>query len=134
MSLSRASIAVYMALVFASGAALGVFGNRYYVASSNVPTPLKGKGPGKRPSPEEFRQRYLDGMKKQLELTDAQVAKLSNIMDETRVLMDDLHKRQSPEQADIQRNQNEKIRAVFDASQRDKYDAMLKRKIGRAHV
>ncbi len=126
MTLSRSGIALYMGLVFASGAALGVFGNRYYTATS-APTPLKGKGQGKRPNPEEFRQRYLAGMQKQLLLTDDQVKKLDAIMDETRVMMDDMHKRQRPEQTEIQRGQNEKIRAVFDAIQREKYDDMLKR-------
>lgn len=128
MKLSRSSIALYMGLVFASGAALGVFGSRYYTAATAGPTPLKGKGgQGKRFSPEEFRQRYLAGMQKQLSLTDAQVKKLDDIMDETRVLMDEMHKRQRPEQENIQRSQNEKIRAVFDATQREKYDDMLKR-------
>jgi Spy/CpxP family protein refolding chaperone len=127
MKLSRAGIALYMGLVFASGAALGVFGNRYYTASTAVQPNAKGKGGGKRPSPEEFRQRYLAGMQKQLLLSDEQVKKLGNIMDETRVLMDTLHKRQQPEQAEIQRSQNEKIRAVFDNIQREKYDEMLKR-------
>jgi hypothetical protein len=131
MKLSRATIALYMGLVFASGAALGVFGNRYYAASTEQ-TNTKGKGNGKRPSPEEFRQRYLSGMKMQLLLSDEQVTKLGNIMDETRALMDDLHKRQQPEQAEIQRSQNEKIRAVFDTIQREKYDEMLKRMSERA--
>jgi Spy/CpxP family protein refolding chaperone len=126
MKLSRASIALYVGLVFASGAALGVFGDRYYAAST-AQTNVKGKGGGKRPSPEEFRQRYLAGMQKQLLLSDQQVTKLASIMDETRVLMDDMNKRQRPEQAQIQRSQNEKIRAVFDTLQREKYDDMLKR-------
>jgi Spy/CpxP family protein refolding chaperone len=127
MRQSRATIALYMGLVFASGAALGVFGNRYYTATTAAPAPLKGKGQGKRFNPEEFRQRYLAGMQKQLSLTDAQVKKLDDIMDETRVMMDDMHKRHRPEQEEIQRSQNEKIRAVFDAMQREKYDDMLKR-------
>lgn len=125
MNLSRGSIALYMGLVFASGAALGVFGDRYYAASTaqNI-----SKGKGRRmPSPDEFRKMYLSGMKKQLLLSDDQVAKLGNIMDETRTLMDDMHKRQRPEQDEIQRAQNEKIRAVFDNIQREKYDEMMKR-------
>ena len=125
MKLNRASIAVYMGLVFASGAALGVFGDRYYAASSAQST---NRGKGKRmPSPEEFRKMYLTGMQKQLLLSDDQVAKLGSIMDETRGLMDDMHKRQRPEQDEIQHAQNEKIRAIFDTIQREKYDATLKR-------
>jgi hypothetical protein len=126
MSSSRATIALYMGLVFASGAALGVYGNRYYEASTAQQD--AGKNKGKRnPSPEEFRKMYLSGMQKQLLLSDDQVSKLSNIMDETRSLLDEMHKRQRPEQQEIQRSQNEKIRAIFDNIQRDKYDEMLKR-------
>jgi Spy/CpxP family protein refolding chaperone len=123
MSSSRATIALYMGLVFASGAALGVFGDRYYAAEQT-----NGKGKGKRgPSPDEFRKMYLTGMQKQLLLSNDQVTKLSNIMDETRALLDDMHKRHKPEQQEIQRSQNEKIRALFDNIQREKYDEMMKR-------
>ncbi len=86
------------------------------------------KTKGKRgPSPEEFRKMYLTGMQKELLLSDDQVTKLNSIMDETRMLLDDMHKRQRPEQQEIQRSQGEKIRAVFDTIQREKYDEMLKR-------
>ncbi len=124
MKSSRATIALYMGLVFASGAALGVFGDRYYAASTAQNTRGKGK---RGPSPEEFRKMYLSGMQKQLLLSDEQVSKLSSLMDETRSLMDEMHKRNRPEQLEIQRSQNEKIRALFDNVQREKYDDMMKR-------
>jgi hypothetical protein len=124
MKLTRASISLYLALVFASGATVGVFGDRYYKASTEQ---NNNKGKGRRMSPEEFRRAYLDGMKKQLVLSDPQVTKLGNIMDETRVLMDDMHKRQQPEQEEIQHMQQEKIRSVFDELQRSKYDDMMKK-------
>jgi hypothetical protein len=47
-----------MALVFASGAALGVFGERYYVAREAEQN--KGKGTTRRGfNQEEFRKQYL---------------------------------------------------------------------------
>lgn len=124
MKLSRATIALYMGLVFASGAALGVFGDQYYSASKARDSKNRGK---RGPSPEEFRKLYLSGMQKQLLLSDEQVKKLSNVMDETRALLDEMHKRNRPEQLEIQRSQNEKIRALFDNVQREKYDEMMKR-------
>jgi Spy/CpxP family protein refolding chaperone len=124
VKLTRSTVALYMSLVFASGAALGVLGNRYYTATTARTIPTKGKRP---PSPDEFRRLYLNGMQKQLLLSDDQVKKLSSVMDETRTLMDQMHKRNLPEQIDIQRSQNEKIRALFDEVQRSKYDDMLKR-------
>lgn len=127
MKLSRASIALYIGLVFASGAALGVYGNQYY-AASKAKADNASKNRSKRPpTPEEFRKMYLAGMQKQLALSDEQVSKLSNLMDETRVLLDEMHKRHLPEQVEIQRSQNEKIRSLFDELQREKYDAMMKR-------
>ncbi len=62
MKLSRASIALYIGLVFLSGASLGAFGNRYYAAK----TAENGKGKGKRLSPDEFRKGFLGYMKKDL--------------------------------------------------------------------
>lgn len=124
MKLSRASIALYMFLVFASGAALGLFGNQYYTQQKAVEAAKNRKRP---PSPEEFRKSYLNGMRKQLLLSEEQIQKLSNIMDETRTLMDDMHKRNRPEELQIQKSQGEKIRGVFDPIQLEKYDAMLKR-------
>jgi Spy/CpxP family protein refolding chaperone len=126
MSSSRATIALYMGLVFASGAALGVYGDRYYEASTAQKDNNKNRGK-RGPSPEEFRKMYLNGMQKQLLLSNEQVTKLSSIMDETRALLDEMHKRHRPEQQEIQRSQNEKIRAVFDNIQREKYDDMMKR-------
>ena len=124
MKLSRATIALYMTLVFASGAVIGVFGNRYYQASIQT----TGRGKGKRPpSQEEFRNMYLANMQKQLLLSDEQVQKLSGIMDETRRLMNDLHQRQLPDQQEIQRTQTAKIRALMDAVQAEKFDALMKR-------
>jgi Spy/CpxP family protein refolding chaperone len=125
MKLSRASIALYIGLVFLSGAALGVFGDQYYAAKTAENANAKGKG--RRPSPEEFRKGFLGYMKKDLGATDDQLNKLNAVMDETRSLMDDLHKRQQPEEFEIQRSQQDKIRALLTPEQRDKYDATMKR-------
>jgi hypothetical protein len=126
MKLSRASVALYLAIVFASGAALGVFGERYYAASqaASYADASKAKRP---PSPEEFRRNYLKNMRERLLLSDEQVERLSAILDETRMLMEELHKRQLPEQRRIQEAQNAKIRALFDPVQLEKYDEMMKR-------
>ena len=130
MSLSRKTVGLYMALVFASGAAIGVFGNRYYEASQQSNAPQnKGKRP---PSPDEFRKMYLTNMREKLLLSEEQVQKLTAILDETRTQMNDLHKRQLPAQQEIQKQQQDKIRALMDSVQLEKYDAMMKRLADRA--
>ncbi len=119
---------MYLALVFASGTTLGWFGNRYYAAreaaTSNGQTKARY---GRSFNPDEFRKQYLAGMKKQLSLSDDQIEKLSDILDETRSLMNELQKRQLPEQFEIQNAQQKKIRALFNEDQLQKYDQMLER-------
>ena len=56
MNFSRKTIALYVGLVFVSGAVLGVFGDRLYT----VTTVTKAKNA--KPSPEEFRRGYLGFM------------------------------------------------------------------------
>ncbi|MEP6963074.1 MAG: hypothetical protein ABI995_13425 [Acidobacteriota bacterium] len=124
MKFSRSTIALYMGLVFVSGAALGVFGDRYYDATSSSNNRNRGK---RAPSPEDFRKMYLNDMQKKLSLSTEQVTKLSSIMDETRSLLDEVHKRAVPERQEINRSQNEKVRALFDPFQRQKYDEMVQR-------
>ena len=126
MKISRAAIALYMALVLVSGAALGVFGQRYY-ESITTETKQKGnKGGNRRPTPEEFQRGAISYMHKRLNLNDEQVTKLGVIMDGARAAMDDVMRRTMPEQAAIGAEQTEKIRALLTTDQRAEYEKMLK--------
>ena len=78
MNFSRKRIALYVGLVFVSGAVLGVFGDRLYT----VTTVTKAKNA--KPSPEEFRRGYTGFLQKRLGLSEQQVIKLGLIFDETR--------------------------------------------------
>jgi len=120
MNFSRKTIALYVGLVFASGAVLGVFGDRLYT----VTTVTKAKNA--KPSPEEFRRGYLGFMQKRLTLTDTQVTKLGLILDETRARMNEVHERTIPEQQEIQKSQSEKIRALLTPAQQTEYDIVVK--------
>ena len=125
MKISRGAIALYMALVLVSGAALGVFGQRYYDSVTTV-TRLKGNKSGRRPTPEEFQHGAISYMQKRLSLSDDQVTKLGVIMDGARAAMDDVMRRTMPEQAAIGAEQTEKIRALLTNDQRAEYEKMLK--------
>ena len=120
MKLSRPAILLYMSLVFASGAVLGVFGERAY----NVSAIAKAKAA--KPSPEQYRRDYIEFMHKRLSLTDSQVTRLGLIFDETRALMNEIHERAIPEQQNIRRSQTEKIRAILNPEQQPEYDRLLK--------
>ena len=122
MNFSRKSIALYVGLVFVSGAVLGVFGDRLYTVTTVA---SKGKNAPK-PSPEEFRRGYLGFMQKRLSLTDPQVTRLGLILDETRARMNEVHERTIPEQQEIQKSQSEKIRALLTPAQQSQYDIVIK--------
>jgi len=120
MNFSRKTIALYVGLVFVSGAVLGVFGDRLYT----VTTVTKAKNA--KPSPEEFRRGYLGFMQKRLNLTEPQVTQLGLILDETRARMNEVHERTVPEQQEIQKTQSDKIRALLTPAQQSEYDVVVK--------
>jgi len=120
MNFSRKTIALYVGLVFVSGAALGVFADHLYTVST-VTTAKNAK-----PSPEEFRRGYLGFMQKRLSLTDSQVSQLGLILDETRARMNELHERTVPEQQEIQKAQSDKIRGLLTPGQLSEYDVVIK--------
>lgn len=120
MNFSRKSIALYVGLVFVSGAVLGVFGDRLYT----VTTVTKAKNA--RPTPEEFRRGYLAVMQKRLGLNDQQVTSLGLILDETRARMNEINQRTIPEQKEIQKTQTAKIRALLTPAQQAEYEVLLK--------
>jgi Spy/CpxP family protein refolding chaperone len=123
MNLSRKSIALYIALVFVSGAVLGVFGDRLYTVTTVVNKGAKGSA---KLSPEEFRRGYLGFMQKRLSLNESQVTQLGLILDETRARMNEVHERTVPEQQEIQKAQSEKIRALLTPAQQTEYDVVIK--------
>jgi Spy/CpxP family protein refolding chaperone len=127
MKLSQPKIALYVGLVFASGALLGAFGHRLYsVASANV-------RPATSPEPGSWRARYIAETQRRCNLTDEQLTKLIQILDETRSRMDAVNariepeirairKRTEPEQRNIVNEQIDKIRAMLTPEQRIEYE------------
>jgi Spy/CpxP family protein refolding chaperone len=116
MTLSRWKIALYVGLVFVSGALLGAFSHRLYTVSgvsANAPR-----------NPEEFRKRYMEEMKSRLKLTADQVTKLSVILDETRARVRSTRESIEPEIRKIRDEQQEKVHQILSADQRPEYDKM----------
>ncbi len=119
MKFSRAAIAFYIGLVFASGAVLGAFGHRLYAVSS---TSAKGN---KMP-PEEFRKKVVAEYQSRLKLNDDQVTKLNSILDETRARIEDTRQKMHPAYQKIREEQNEKFRSLLTPDQQIEYDKMHK--------
>jgi Spy/CpxP family protein refolding chaperone len=116
MTFSRWKIALYVGLVFVSGAVLGAFSHRLYTVSG-----VSANSPR---NPEEFRKRYMEEMKSRLKLTADQVTQLSAILDETRARVHSTRESIEPEIRKIRDEQQEKIHQILAADQRPEYDKM----------
>src|SRR5258708_19852808 len=113
MTFSRWKIALYVGLVFVSGALLGAFSHRLYMVSgvsANAPR-----------NPEEFRRRYMEEMKSRLKLTADQVTQLSAILDETRSRVRSTRQSIEPEIRKIRDEQQEKVHPILSPDQRPEY-------------
>lgn len=118
MKLTRWSVALYMALVFACGGVVGAFAHRLYTVSgvsANV---------GQR-NPEEFRKRFMTDMKERLQLSDDQAAKLGSIMDETRARFRDVREKFEPEMQKIREDQRRRISELLSPSQQAEWQKIM---------
>ena len=118
MKLSRAAIAAYVFLVFASGGVLGAFGMRLYTAQNTVRRP--------RLSPEEQRKRIIAEDESRLKLTAQQVQQLNIIMDETKSRVDEARRKMHPEYQKIHEEQNKRFREMLTPDQQLEFDKMMK--------
>jgi len=116
MKLSRVMIALYVTLVFASGAVLGAFGHRLYTVSA--------VSANTRRNPEEFRKQYISEMQSRLNLTHDQLVQLNSILDQTRSRFKEAHARMDPELDRIRAEQQLKVRDILQSPQQVEYDKM----------
>jgi hypothetical protein len=118
MTRSKWSLALALALVFASGIVAGALGYRYYDRYYD----RKADAPPK--SPEEFRRAYVSAMRSRLRLSESQVKQLEVILDDTRDKFRDFREKQRPEMKAIQDEQTARISAMLDVAQRQEYEKM----------
>ncbi|HTT61588.1 MAG TPA: hypothetical protein VMG35_07100 [Bryobacteraceae bacterium] len=111
MRRSNLSTLLYLLVVFASGAVVGGFANRLYMARTVNATV---KAP---PSRAELRKQYVEDMRSRLHLNDAQVAELRQIMDATAQRMHEMHKTIGDEHI-------QKVIAILDDNQKAEYAKM----------
>jgi hypothetical protein len=118
MKPTRWTVALYMALVFACGGVVGAFAHRLYTVSgvsANV---------GQR-NPEEFRRRFMADLKSRLQLSDDQAAKLSGIMDETRMRVRAARVTIEPELQKIRDDQKQRISELLSPDQQGEWQKIL---------
>ncbi len=107
-------IALYLALVFVSGAVVGALGYRVYNPPAAKSAP--------RMNPEEWRSRFVDEMKTRVNLTAEQVQKVNAIMDETKIRFDGDRERHHHVVEQIRDEQRAKMRGILTPEQLPKYE------------
>ena len=123
MKRATLSTALYVTLVFLSGAVMGGFAHRLYMVNTVFSVPVS-------PKPEDVRRKIVEEMRTRLSLTNDQVTQLSAIMDSTKARFHEVrskwdkeaHIRAKPELKAIQEDQVQKIKEILTESQRPEYD------------
>jgi hypothetical protein len=118
MPKSKFSAAIYLLLVFLSGALVGGLSYRLYAV--NVVNAVNG---GPRPSPEEARRRYIENIREKVKLDDQQVQEVNQILDDVRAQFNDMHNKMHSEVQSINSRQVEKITAILRDDQKPLYAA-----------
>ena len=123
MKRATLSTALYVTLVFLSGAVMGGFAHRLYMVNTVFSVPVS-------PKPEDVRRKIVEEMRTRLSLTNDQVTQLSAIMDSTKARFHEVrskwdkeaHIRAKPELKAIQEDQVQKIKEILTEQQRPEYD------------
>jgi len=111
-------IALYLFVVFVSGAVVGALGYRTYkppTASSNA-----------RVSPEEWRRQYLQELENRVSLTSDQVTKVDAILEETSTRYHEAREKHNAVVKTIGDHQRDNIRALLNADQLPKAEQFWK--------
>ena len=111
MRRSNFATLVYLLVVFASGAVVGGFANRLYmmrsVSAASSPKTTQTTHAA-------FREKYIREMRTKLNLTDAQVSELQQIIEATDHRLRDMHK-------DIDNEHAQKVAAMLNDTQKAEY-------------
>jgi hypothetical protein len=118
VKLSRQATILYGLLLFVSGGVVGAMVQRLYAVSAVSAVAV-------RPSPDEWRVKYVEEMQTRLHLTPDQLLKLNIYLDETRSLVREAQAKVKPEIEQIKRDQREKIKTMLNDTQRPEYVKMI---------
>jgi Spy/CpxP family protein refolding chaperone len=109
-------IIFYFLLVFLSGSVVGALAYRTY----NPPT-ARGSAPA---SPNAWRQRYVDETQSRLSLSDDQVAKLREMLDQTEARFRQARERENQEIRQIGEEHYQRVRTILTPEQLPKYEKL----------
>ncbi len=105
---------LYGFLIFSGGAAVGGLGHRLYSSSPVSAT----AGPVK---PDEWRKKFTEEMQTRVKLTPDQMGRLDVILDESKVLFDQVRSKYRPEMKAIYDAQVHRVQAILDEEQNKEY-------------
>jgi hypothetical protein len=121
MPKSKLSVAIYLSLVFLSGALVGGLSYRLYAV--NTVNAVNGGGRPPRPNPEEARRHYMDEIRAKVNLDESQMRQVNQILDETRTQFDQIRQKMNAEGRAIYELQGEKIAAILRDDQKPLFSA-----------
>jgi|SRR5690349_8522314 len=115
---SKFSAALYLVLVFVSGALVGGFAYRLYSVNTVSATVSR------RPDPVEWRKRYMDEMRTQVRTDADQEAQINQILDETGAAFAKIRGEEKQRYQDEQNAQIAKIFQLLRPDQRPLYSKL----------
>lgn len=119
MTRKNLPIALYLLLVFVSGAVVGALGYRTY----NPPTARSGSA---NPAPPvvEWRRQYMEESKARLNLSDDQIKKLQVVLDQTNARFIEARKQDKQAIQQIREEHVARVREILTPEQQPKYDQL----------
>jgi len=117
MTRKNLPIALYLLLVFGSGAVVGALGYRTY----NPPTARSGS---LNPPPSEWRRQYIDESRTRLNLSEDQVQKLITILDQTDARFREIREHDNDLIRQIRDEHVARVRTILTDEQIPKYEKL----------
>jgi hypothetical protein len=126
MTLKNLQIAFYLLLVFVSGSVVGALGYRTY----NPPVARSSS----RPSPSDWRQRYIEETRARVDLTDEQVQKLKTMLDQTEERFDQEREHYNQVIQDIGEDHYARFRMILSPQQVPKYEKLHAERVAKGKL
>jgi hypothetical protein len=128
MKLSRTTITLYFAVVFACGGLLGFYANRLYAVSAHEAPQVTATKTSQ--NPQEFVKGLVTSYTKRLQLDEEQQQKLQIILDDINAQYQAQFKKERaairPELNRIRQEQVDRMTQMLTPSQREEYQKLLK--------
>jgi hypothetical protein len=118
MQISGGKVALYLGLIFGGGVASGVLGHMLYsseIVAAKV-SPAKTN--------DDWRKTYTESMRTRLQMTDEQMKRLDETLDETRIEYRLMRQRYKPEMEKIHQGQVEKIKKFLKPEQMAEFEKL----------